>query len=401
VTKHRVILVSGALANKPWNGGEAWVRLSWALGLRRLGNRVYLVEQIAPGTCVDREGNATSFEASENLAFFRHVVRAFDLAECASLICGDGEAFEGLPREALLSAADDADLLVNISGHLDWPPLFDRVRCKAYIDIDPGFTQFWHQQGTAGARLDGHDFYFTIAENIGRDDCTIPTCGINWLPIRQPVVLEDWPVCPADSFGTTAPIRFTTVASWRGSFGTVTAGGRTFGLKVHEFRKVLPLPGRVPSCTFEIALAIHADDQRDLDSLRASGWRIENPRSVAADPDAFRRYVQESAAEFSVAQGIYVETRSGWVSDRTVRYLASGRPVLVQDTGLTSNYPCGSGLVTFSDLDGAAEAAERIGRDYVAHARAARALAERYFESGRVLTGLLKRVGLSRERVMA
>ena len=143
-----VIFVAGALANKPWNGGEAWVRLSWCLGLKRLGYHVFFVEQLAPGTCVSRNGAAASLDASANLSFFRHVTRAFGLSESACLIYGDGGRFIGLSRERVLAAADRAALLVNISGHLDWPPLFERFRCKAYIDIDPGFTQIWQAQGT-------------------------------------------------------------------------------------------------------------------------------------------------------------------------------------------------------------------------------------------------------------
>jgi hypothetical protein len=391
VSRQPTIIVSGALANKPWNGGEAWVRLNWVLGLQRLGCRVYFVEQIAPETCNGRLGE------SPHLAFFRHVIDQFELGHSSALIYGDGLAIQGLSRDELLRIADQADLLINISGHLSWPPMFERIRCKAYIDIDPGFTQFWHAQGIAAAHLAGHDFHFTIGANIGRASCPIPTSGIDWRTVRQPVVLEQWPLCPPP--GRDRPLRFTTVASWRGSFGAITAGGRTYGLKVHEFRKMLLLPHRVRGADFEIALAIHPADQRDLDALHAHGWTIQEPSKVARDPDAFRNYVQHSDAEFSVAQGIYVETRSGWVSDRTIRYLASGGPALVQDTGLAAEYPCGSGLLTFDDLDGAVEAAERIKRDYPAHARAARALAETYFDSDRVLPALLEEVGLSRQAV--
>jgi hypothetical protein len=141
-------------------------------------------------------------------------------------------------------------------------------------------------------------------------------------------------------------------------------------------------------------LNIHPADKKDFDSLRGHGWHIVDPKDVAADPSAFRRYVQTSAAEFSVAQGIYVETQSGWFSDRTVCYLASGKPVLVQDTGFSRNYPVGEGLVAFRTLDEAVAGAEQIVRDYDRHCRAARALAEGYFDSNKVLGRLLDEVGL-------
>src|SRR5204862_5978638 len=166
-----------------------------------------------------------------------------------------------------------------------------------------------------------------------------------------------------------------------------------YGLKVHEFRKVFPLPGRVAGADFEIALDIHPADDRDSAALREHRWRLADPKAVAGTPDAFRRYVQESGAEFSVAQGIYAETNSGWFSDRTVRYLASGKPALVQDTGFGRHFPVGEGLVPFRTLDEAVAGAERILRDYPNHCRAARALAEDYFDSDKVLGKLLEDIG--------
>jgi len=369
------VVVSGALANKPWNGGEAWVRLSWLLGFRKLGFDVHFVEEVR-----------RPFDDA-SLSWFKHVTEQFGLSGEASLIDDNGERLHGLACADLLDLAGDADLLVNISGHLASEPLFSRFRRKAYVDIDPGFTQIWHAAGNPGARLRGHDFYFTVGENIGTPGCSIPTGGIDWRPTRQPVVLEDWPVVPAGS-------RFTTVASWRGPYGPIEHEGKVLGLKVHEFRKVVELPERCAQ-EFEIALSIHPADGKDLDLLRRHGWHIADPRIVAPDPLAFRHYVQSSRAEFSVAQGVYVETGSGWLSDRTVRYLVSGRPALVQDTGFRRNLPVGEGLVPFRTLEDAVAGAERIARDYESHRRAARALAEEFFDSDKVLGRLAEEVGIA------
>src|SRR5437870_5484110 len=147
--------------------------------------------------------------------------------------------------------------------------------------------------------------------------------------------------------------------------------------------------------TFEIALDIHPADGRDLDLLRRHGWVTVDPKVVAPDPPAFRQYVQTSVVEFSVAQGIYVATDSGWFSDRTIRYLASGKPALVQDTGFSRNYPVGEGLVAFSTLDEAVAGAASIARDYEKHSRAARAIAEEYFDSDKVLYELIEQVGIA------
>jgi len=389
-----VLIVAGALANKYRNGGEAWVRLSWVAGLRRLGFDVYFVEQIARGACVDARGVVADFAVSVNLDWFRSVTRRFDLAGRSALIYAGGEACAGVSWPALLEVASAAELLVNISGHLTLEPLLSRIRRRAYIDLDPGFTQCWHADPKTPFTLGGHTHYFTVGENIGSPGCPIPTSEIPWRPVRQPVVLDDWPVA-------TAPqrVRFTTIASWRGAFGPVSFGGRAYGLKVHEFRKVLPLPQRVTKASvggpvFELALDIHAGDAKDLTALHEHGWRVTDPRHVAGDPDTFRQFVQESGAEFSVAQGIYVETNSGWFSDRTVRYLASGKPALVQDTGFSQHYPAGEGLVPFKTLDEAVAGAEAIVRDYDRHCRAARAIAGAYFDSDKVLTRLLEEIGL-------
>lgn len=381
------VVVAGALANKPHNGGEAWVRLSWLLGFRRLGCRIHLLEQIGRAACVDAAGRPCDFADSAALAYFRWVTDQFGLAGSATLAYEGGKQTHGLAFQELLDVASAADLLVNVSGHLTAPALLGRFRRKVYIDIDPGYTQFWHADPATPFAVGGHDFYYTIGENIGSPDCPIPTGGLPWRPVRQPVVLADWPVTPAPD-----PARFTTVASWRGAFGPVEVAGKQYGVKAHEFRKVVDLPRRAGGARFEIALDIHPADGKDLAALRDYGWTVTDPKAAAGDPDAFRRYVQGSGAEFSVAQGIYVGTNSGWFSDRTVRYLASGRPALVQDTGFDRHLPVGEGLVPFRTPDEAAAGADRIVRNYPAHALAARRIAEEYFDSDKVLGWLLANV---------
>jgi hypothetical protein len=383
-----VVIVSGALANKPGNAGGAWERMSWVTGLLRLGCDVYFVEQIDPAACVDINKTPSSFAHSVNLAWFRDVTEWFGISDRAGLIYA-GRECAGIPWTQLLEFAEFSDLLVNLSGHLALAPMLKLMRRKAYIDVDPGFTQFWHADTETPFHVDGHDFYFTVGENLGRSDCTIPKGGVHWRSIRQPVVLDQWPVVNSPALR-----RFTTVASWRGALAPVRAGGRTFGVKLHEFRKFFDLPQRVPA-SFEIALDIHPADQNDRSALDQNGWRLVDPRDVAGDPDAFRGYIQGSGAEFSVAQGIYVETNSGWFSDRSTRYLASGKPVLLQETGFSRNYPAGEGLVAFRTPEEAAAGAERIIRDYDNHCRAARALAEEYFNSDKVLGRLLEEAGVS------
>ncbi|MCI0635860.1 MAG: hypothetical protein L0206_18375 [Actinobacteria bacterium] len=380
------VVVSGALANKAGSGGEAWVRLSWIRGLQRLGLDAWFVEELAATQCTDTDGTRVTPDESVGAAYFQRVVERFGLADRATLLV-DGEALVGPPLDDLLALAPSATL-VNISGHLAHPRLFPRFRRRVLVDIDPGFTQFWHAAGNPGARVEGHDLHFTIAENIGTPGCTIPTGGVRWYPVRQPVVLDDWPVIERDDLGS-----FTTIANWRGPFGPIEFDGRTFGVKVHEFRKYLELPRRAPR-PFEIALNIDAADERDRRALCEQGWRLVDPEAVS-EPETFRRYVQGSGAEFSVAQGVYVDTHSGWFSDRSVRYLASGRPVLVQDTGFAASLPVGEGLLAFRTLEEAAIGANAIATDYSSQRLAARAIAARCFDADVVLGRFCDEAGIA------
>jgi hypothetical protein len=379
------VIVGGAIANKPGNGGEAWVRLSWALGLRGLGLDVHLVEQISASAL----GGGNGLAGSAGGAFFRRVVEGFGLDGAATLVCEETGETLGLAREDLRELARSASALINLSGHLSLSWLVDSVPCRVFVDLDPGFTQAWHAEGRAGARLAGHHHHYTVGLNVGTADCPIPVGGIAWRPVVPPVLMDQWPVAGGDGEG-----RFTTVARWRASYGPVEIAGTEYGLKVHEFRKVMPFPLRI-AAPVEIALDIHPADGADLDALLANGWRVVDPAGVAGDPWAFRDYVQGSAAEFSVAQGAYAGTGSGWVSDRTAHYLASGRPALVQDTGAGSRLPLGEGLVPFSSLEDAVEGAERIHADYPAHRAAARELAEEHFAAERVLGRLAEEIGLA------
>jgi hypothetical protein len=379
-------VIGGALANKAGYGGEAWVRLSWVRGLRRLGVDAWLVEDLDSRTCVDRDGAPVVAQDSYNVAYFREVVEAFGLRERALLRVDRGAQTYGAPPDCLKDLAMEADLVLNFGGHLPAASLFPRAR-RIYIDIDPGWTQSWIASGDPGARIHGHHAFYTIAENIGKADCRIATGGLPWRTVRQPVVLTDWPVTAGPG-----PGRFTTVAKWRNPLGPIGPGPGGFSLKHQEFRRFVDL-ARCSADVHELALRVDPADGADVDLLRIHGWRVVDAAVVARTPADFQRYVQASSAEFSAAQGIYAQSACGWFSDRTVRYLASGRPAAVQDTGLGSIYPVGEGLLTFDSLDGALAAEESIARDYEGHAGAARMLAERYFDSDEVLGRLLDEVG--------
>lgn len=371
---NRSLIVAGALAAKPGNAGGAWERFSYAVGLRRLGFDVLFVEQVS--TVPDAAA----------IRWFDDAAAFFAFTDAVAIVGPAGWA-HGRERSGVRAAIAAADLVVNLGGNLLATDLLEAARATVFVDVDPGFTQIWHADPGVPYQVPRHDHYVTIGENIGTAGCPIPTGGLPWKPTRQPVLLDHWPMV-----ATRGCRRFTTIASWRGPFGSLIHDGVTYGQKVHEFRGVLDLPRRVPAA-FELALEIHAGDARDRDALTAAGWTLVSPVDAVPTPAAFRSFIQRSDAEFSVAQGVYAQAASGWFSDRSTRYLASGRPVLVQDTGLTT-IPTGDGIVTFRSLDDAAAGVERIIRDHAAHARAARRIAETHFDSDLVLRRLLADCGI-------
>jgi hypothetical protein len=291
-----------------------------------------------------------------------------------------------MTREQLLDVAACCALLVNLSGHLQLAEIRRLVPRCVFVDDDPGYTQFWHAAGVTNGRLDGHDAHYTFGTRIGAGACPIPTSGIRWRAIRPPVVLSDWPPQASSGCG-----RVTTVASWRGPFGPVEHDGVRYGPRAHELRRFADLPRRAGR-ELEIALAIDPPDNDDAELLRGHGWTLTDPSACAGDPAAFRGYVQGSDAELGVAQGIYVQTGCGWFSDRTTRYLASGRPAIVQDTGFSAELPVGAGLLAFTTPEEALAAIHEVERDHEEHARAARKLAEEHFDSARVLQRVLEEV---------
>jgi hypothetical protein len=347
---------------------------------------VLFLDRLDSGMTVDIAGNPCPPEQSANLRYFLRIAKSFGFASSFALLGGDGQTI-GLSRARVLERVRRSAALVNIMGYLADDEVLACARRRVFLDIDPGVGQMWRALGLADV-FSGHDTFVTIGENIGRAGSSIPSCGLPWVTSRQPVVLDHWPLTPLQ-----AESRFTSIATWRGTYGPIEYDGRTYGQRVHEFRRFAAVP-QLTGRGFDLALDIDASEQRDLAMLRENGWTVKHPRSVVASPAAYRRFIQRSKAEFMVAKNIVVDTRSGWFSDRSICYLASGRPVLVQDTGLEELYPVGKGLLTFTTLDEAVDRVEEIEGNYDRHARAARDIAEESFDSDKVLGRLLCTTGI-------
>jgi len=261
----------------------------------------------------------------------------------------------------------------------NWRPEYEKPSRRVFIDVDPGFTQITLDNGDKGwlegvAKAERH---FTYGQRIGQPDCPIPQTGGPWLKTLPPVFLSEWP------FLNSIPTHFTSIMRWQG-FREVNYQGVSYGQRDKEFPIFLELP-RATSQRFRIAqMGIKPE------VLTSHGWEAVPGEVVSKTPDSYREFIQNSRAEFSVPKNGYVKMRGGWFSDRSVCYLASGRPVLIDDTGLQDWLPVGEGLLKFTDMNGALEGIERINSDYPRHGRAARKLAEEIFSTDKILPRFLE-----------
>lgn len=369
------VVIGAAIAHRAGYGGHAWALLQYVLGFRELGFEVTFVDRLESEML---DGS----DPGRAIAYLRGLLEPDGIPY--TVLGGDGTALAGLSRTQMLERTRQARFLLNVMGFVRDPELLEAANRRVFLDIDPGFGQVWRELGLVDV-FAGHDVFVTVGRNVGSDGCGVPLCGLHWLTIPHPVVLER---CPPVAGGA----GFTSVGSWRGPYDSLDFRGRRLGLRAHEFRRFAELPRRVCG-EFQVAFEIDAEDWRDIQLLRDRGWRLLDPKIAAGDPHTYLRFVQRSRAELTVAKGIYVELQSGWLGDRTACYLASGKPVLVQDTGLASHYPLGEGLLAFSTIEEAVEGVRNIDADYTGHARAARSLAEREFDAARVLATLLEQVG--------
>jgi len=379
-----VFVGSAFVAKYPTGGGNFWVPLQYLLGLRALGVEAYWLELLWPQADVARARRFLS-------AFQRHV-EALGVADWVTIVFfpdherddppGREESF-GAPAQDLWTRARGG-LLLNLA-HSVPASLRGRFARTALFDIDPGQFQLWARDNELG--VGSHDVYLTIGQNLGAPDSPVPLGDVPWQRVWPVVHLPAWPEQPAIQAA-----RYTTVTQWWSDAWTVLGGEVIEGHKRTSFLRVLELPRQVP-VQLELAANIHPEGTKDRNLFTSAGWYLTDPAVVTGTPEAFRRYVQQSRGEFGCAKPSYVRTRPGWVSDRTLCYLASGRPCVVEATGAEAHLPPSDGLRFFRTLDEAAECLRAVERDYVAAARAARELAEEVFATRVVMPTILKAAG--------
>jgi hypothetical protein len=363
------ILVAGELIGDGDHGGATWAVLQWVLGLRDLGHDVVVVEP-----------TPARVPSARSLATFARVVTDHALTGRAAIVTPHRRG-HGLRYADVASFAATADAMVNLSGRLRDPELRDGAPTRVYVDLDPGFTQVWSVDG-ADVGIAHHNRHLTVAARLDG----LPNAAVVWESIRPPVALSAWRVADAPP-----TLGATTVANLR-SYGSPSWRGQRLGQKVHALRVLADLP-RNAAMPAAIALRAGDGDNPDVARLRHGGWQLLDPDEVAGTTARYHHFVRASAAEIGIAKEGYVVTGCGWTSDRTVAYLASGRPAVLHDTGLRGVLPLGEGVLAFTDVVGAREALAEVRGNYARHQRAARRIAEDLFDARLVLPTVLERLG--------
>ncbi|MEN8181693.1 MAG: tetratricopeptide repeat protein [Myxococcota bacterium] len=375
-----VVVSSFKVTSFPEGGGHFWVYMQYIHALRSSGCEVYWLEQFHPSGDPDFDDRA--------LATFRERVRAFGLEGKVLLyrsIDDDGG------REWLSSSESEAeavlrgaDLLLNFHYAIH-PSLLALPKRTALVDIDPGLLQLWIDSKLLV--VPPHDLYLTTGETVGIPGSPFPDCGVDWIHFHPVVCLDLWPY----SFDPACE-SFTTVSGWSANtWIPMQENGREVlkeNTKRVSFLEFKDLP-RHTDQPLELALNLADSDLEERCLLESRGWRIRHSHGASSSPETYQRYIQRSRGELSCARPSCIWFQNAWVSDRTACYLASGKPVVVQHTGPSAFLPDGEGMFRFKSIQEAAQALERINADYPRHCRAARELAEAYFDANQAAERIL------------
>ena len=385
IRDRRRVVVLGYVVRQPV-GGLVWHYLQYALGLAQLGHEVlyledgYFLEDDAYAWYYDPTVDEWRDDPTYGLAFLDHTFMQVGLAGRWACFDAHRSTWHGLPVERVLDFCRSADLLFNVSAVNPVRPWLETIPVRVFVDTDPAFSQLRILRNAPHRRLaEQHNVFASFGENLPAGRSSVPLGSMSWIPTRQPIVLDAWTPTPGRSRGA-----FTTVMAWE-TYRAEAYQGRRFGLKSDSFQPYVDLPQR----TKEILEVWLAGATAPARMLREAGWKVNagGPR----DPWEYQRYLRESKGEFSVAKEGYVVSRSGWFSERSAAYLASGRPVVVQDTGFSDWMETGRGVLGFRTAEEAAAGLEEVGRDYERHCRAARMIASEYFDARTVLSKLIER----------
>jgi hypothetical protein len=384
------IVILGMMGRCPF-GGQTWLYLSWLDGLRRLGHEVWYVEDDTVWL-YDPVKDAVTDDCSYAVRHIGDCMSRLGLPDNGAYRLADRKgACWGVSEMRLSELYSSCAVLLNVVGATEIREEHATARLRVYVEFDPVTAELQMANGDAKTReaFAQHHVLATYGENYGAADCLVPLNGITFHKTRQPVALDLWPM----AFDADAKF-FTTPANYRQEGNDVQYNGETYcWSKHHEWENFIGLP-RWTDQRFELAMMV--DGAEDLERLESQGWRIVSPVQMSLDVcGAYQDFFRCSRAEFTVAKDQNVRLRSGWTSERDACYLASGKPVVAQDTGFSNILPTGKGLFAFRTMDEALATIDAINSDYRGHCEAARAIAEEYFAAEKVPARLLRDIGLA------
>ncbi|HEU4481106.1 MAG TPA: hypothetical protein VFS18_04405 [Actinomycetota bacterium] len=360
-------------------------RMAYAVCLRELGHEVVVLADVYADRIFDADYRPGTFEDFEGRRDFAELAEPYGPDLRYALIYDGGTQTEGMSFDEAVAEAASADVLINIGGKLKTQAVVDAIPVRIFVDLSPAKTQAYESEYGLDQGLSRHHVFFTVGRNIGRPDSVVPTCGVDWHPWMHPVPLAQWP----EAFDTDAP-RFSTISGWMGK-ETFVLDGRYSGEKSNQWEAFIDAPVRSEQ-EMEIALRLPPGFEEDERRLRSHGWELSDPLTLRTLAD-YQRFVATSRGEFTVANQRYTEYRTGWFSERSARYLASGKPVIMQSTGFEDHVPAGLGYLTYRTIDEAVDAVRAVNSDYEAHCRAARAIAVRSFDGTKLLAEMLEIAG--------
>ena len=380
------LVVLGMMGAYPF-GGQTWLYLNWLTALSSLGHEVWYVEdngfwQYDPR--IDGPTDDCDYAV-------KHVARAMagvGLADRWMYRWREPDACWGGTERGLDDLYRTCDALLNVCAATELRDHHLVAPYRVWVETDPVVSELRIAAGDERIRsqmLDLHHAYATYGENYGAQDCGVPLPDVQFVKTRQPIDLDQW----SCTFDPTAR-DFTTIANYRMEGYDVEVAGDSYGWSKHQqWERFRDLPQRTSQ---PFRLALKASDE-DMEHLRTQGWQVEPALTMSLDPfGTYRSFIQRSRGEFTVAKDQNIRLRSGWFSERDACYLASGKPVVAQDTAFV--LPSGDGLFAVTDVAGAAAAVDEVNSDYERHCRAARQLAEEYLDGPAVAARLLADLGM-------
>lgn len=377
-------------------GGVTWDYVQYPVGFAELGHDVFYIEDTRLYPMYQKAGSNWD-DCSFCVEHLAKTMDYFGLRDrWAYRDEASGKCF-GLSEKEVIGIARTADVFVNISCSTVMRDEYARIPARILIDSDPMFTQiqmlseqkFTPGEANLNIAVEAHNFLFTFGENIGAEDCQIPTCDLNWRPTRQPICLEYWkPSLPNKNAD------LTTLMNWTAAKNLEFAG-ESWGQKDVEFLKYLDLPTKIPEVSLAVGVGQTGGTGKGafpLEKVKKAGWQVLNPDDCAENWLDYQSFIEKSLGEFSVAKETYVKAKTGWFSCRSACYLAASRPVITQETGWSKFIPTGKGLFAFSDEAEAIEAIREVAQNAEKHSGSARQIAEEYFDSQKVLSGMLEQI---------